>query len=318
MRPPLAWVLNLDAEHELETRGSYSPSLQRLALVRRERRRLLGSLVQPGDVLLDPAPGPRDAGARGLLGLAWSPTPRALARLSSAGALPCAAPALDVLRHVNRRDFARDVRAPCAADSFAKHVARDLDEALLHLARPASDGWLVRRPFGAAGRGRRRLCAGRPDAAERAWLSKSLGQGPLVIEPFVQVTREYTRSGFVARDGRVSLAAPCLQRASQAGAWLETRAAGAGEVPAQDDQLLEASATRAGQALAAAGYFGPFGIDAFRHRLPGARSEVLNPLSEINARFTMDWCDGTPELFERAHGAAAADPGSAGAAPSIR
>ena len=46
----------------------------------------------------------------------------------------------------------------------------------------------------------------------------------------------------------------------------------------------------AAEVLARAGYFGPFGIDAYRHRAQdGSARTVLNPLSEINARFTMDW-----------------------------
>lgn len=45
-----------------------------------------------------------------------------------------------------------------------------------------------------------------------------------------------------------------------------------------------------GRALAAQGYFGAFGVDAYRHRLlDGSGRTALNPLSEINARYTMDW-----------------------------
>ena len=66
------------------------------------------------------------------------------------------------------------------------------------------------------------------------------------------------------------------------------------------DARLEEAAARAGEALAAAGYFGPFGIDAYEHRVPGGRERVLNPLSEINARFTMDWTTGMTSRPDRA------------------
>jgi hypothetical protein len=56
-----------------------------------------------------------------------------------------------------------------------------------------------------------------------------------------------------------------------------------------DDRALQAMTERVATALCAAGYHGPFGIDAYRHRLPQGGGTVLNPLSEINARFTMDW-----------------------------
>lgn len=290
--PPRVWVLNLDAEHELEAGTRYTPTLALRAIVARERRRLLGSLVAPGDVLLEERVTGREdepelARTRGLQGLAWSPTPRALARLARAGTRVPVAPSLAVLRAVNARPFAAAVRAPLSGASFAKHVVATLAEALEQLARPAADGWLVRRTFGAAGRGRRRIAPGRPTAAELAWLQASLRRGALVIEPWVRVTREFTRSAWVTPRGGVVLSAPCFQRTTAHGAWTGTELAERGAVSSADDEQLAQAVQTAGEALARAGYFGPFGIDAFRHR--GEHGEVLNPLSEINARFTMDW-----------------------------
>ena len=288
-----AWVLNLDAEHELETAGSYTPSRALRELVRRQRKRLIGNLVAPGDVVLDDDAQIAPGSLRGRLGLAWSPTPRALARLAAAGAEVASAPSVEVLRAVNARPFAARVRDPLAAGSFTKHVAYELEGALERIARPAPEGWLVRRPFGAAGRGRRRLHAGSPDPAERAWLAAALRSGPLVIEPWVTITREYTRSGWVAPTGVVIVAPPCLQQTTPTGAWTGTQAAAPDEVDRADDERLGQAVEAAGRALAEAGYFGAFGVDAFRHRDPvHAGRTVLNPLSEINARFTMDWTTG--------------------------
>ncbi len=291
--PPRAWVLNLDAEHELEAARSYAPTQALRAIVRRERARLVGSLVRPGDVVLDDE-GPLDPvtleRARGLAGLAWSPTPRALARLRAAGAVLPDTPDVAVLRAVNARPFAAAVRAPLLRGSFHKAAVNTLDEVLSHLSRPAALGWLVRRTFGAAGRGRRRIAAGSPSGAELAWLNASLRLGPLVIEPWVEVTREHTRSAWVDRGGGVVISPPCFQATTAHGSWTRTERAERGAVSRADDARLAEAVERAGAALAAAGYFGPFGIDAFRHRGADGR-EVLNPLSEINARFTMDWAD---------------------------
>ena len=282
-----AWVLNLDAEHELEARGRYQPTQHLLEIVARERKRLLGSLVGPQDVVLGIDDPER---ARGLPGLAWSPTPRALAQLAAVGARPVAAPSLEVLRAVNARPFAAQVRAPLQRASFEKHVVLTLEDALARLVQPAPEGWLVRRTFGAAGRGRRRIAAGKPSQAERAWIEASLRLGPLVVEPWVQVTREYTRSAFVDARGTVTISVPCTQETTREGAWTGTQLAQAGELAHEDDSELEAAVEAAGKALARAGYFGPFGIDAYRHRaLDGSARTCLNPLSEINARFTMDW-----------------------------
>lgn len=291
-RPPRAWVLNLDAEHELAVGRGYTPTRRIAAVVARERRRLVGLLVAPGDVVLDdPVLDDVPAACRGFAGMAWSPTPRALSRLAAAGAVVAASPPVAVLRAVNERAFAAAVRAPLAGESFAKDVAVTLEQTLALLARPAEGGWLVRRAFGAAGRGRRRLPAGRPADTDRAWIAAGLRQGPLLVEPWVQVTREYTRCGWVRRDGTVVVAAPCFQATTPQGAWVHSERVGRGEIDRADDAVLAATVEATGAALWRAGYFGPFGIDAFRHRPPGKvhAPDVLNPMSEINARYTMDW-----------------------------
>lgn len=311
---PRAWVLNLDAESELEVAGAFTPDANLRGIVAREQRRLLGNLVTPGDLVLaqdgtltqvdlDGVARPADAAlARGLEGVAWSPTPRALARLEVAGARPAESPAVRVLRAVNARPFAARVRAPLAEGSFTKHVASDIDEALALIARPTPDGWLVRRSFGAAGRGRRRIATGTPSAAERAWLDASLRLGPLVVEPWVRIAREYTRSGWVRANGEVVISAPCFQATTREGAWTRSELAERGSVSRADDARLEEAAATAGAALARSGYFGPFGIDAFRHLRPDGAGDALNPMSEINARFTMDWATAMPA---RARGALA-------------
>ena len=288
-------MLNLDAEHELEAGARYTPTRHLARLVARERRRLLGTLVGPEDIVLDEQLRETDALAHGRVGCAWSPTPRALARLAAAGAQLPAAPDVEVLRTVNARAFATAVRAPLAEASFKKHLADSLERVLALLARPAPDGWLVRRPFGAAGRGRRRIAAGRPDPADHAWLVAGLRRGPLLVEPWVQVRREYTRCGWVGVDAEVLIAPPYFQSTTAQGAWTNSAEARIREVGAVDDRMLEETVARAGAALAHAGYFGPFGIDAFRY-LDAQGRERLNPLSEINARYTMDWSLGVREL----------------------
>jgi len=296
-RQARCWVLNLDAEHELETVGAYTPSTHMRSVVAAQQGKLIGTLLGPDDVLLTEANLDEYAESgtlRGLPGLAWCPTPRALSMLDAVGAMPESAPPVDVLRRVNARPFASEVRAPLVQASFEKHLATNVEMALEQLARPAAQGWLVRRTFGAAGRGRRRLAVGSPPAPDRAWLVASLRLGPLTIEPWVEIEMEYTRSGWVGPGGAVLIAPPCFQKTSREGAWEHTETADPDLIRREDDQLLQQAVEQAGHALARAGYFGAFGIDAFRHRVPGAshRRLVLNPMSEINARFTMDWILG--------------------------
>lgn len=283
------WVLNLEAEHELESAGRFTPGRHLRGIVERESRRLLGGLVHEDDLVLDERTLRARPDCSDLVGACWSPTANARALLRSVGAVLPAAPSAEALATVNSRPFAADVRAGLVHESFEKHVVASAAAALSVLERPAELGWLVRRTFGAAGRGRRKVHAGDERAADRAWLEASLVLGPLVIEPWVAVTREYTRSGWVGEDGSVRVARPCVQATTKVGAWIQTAEARVAELVERDDERLHEAALAAGTALAAQGYFGPFGIDAFRHKVPGRRGDVLNPLSEINARFTMDW-----------------------------
>jgi hypothetical protein len=62
---------------------------------------------------------------------------------------------------------------------------------------------------------------------------------------------------------------------------------------AEHEALLEA-AHGAAAALAAAGYFGPFGVDAYRYAAAGVMA--YNPRSEINARYSMGWAVGMGDL----------------------
>ena len=58
------------------------------------------------------------------------------------------------------------------------------------------------------------------------------------------------------------------------------------------------AARTAAESLRSIGYFGPFGIDAFVFR--SERGEHLNPLSDLNARFTLGWSTGMGEKREEA------------------
>jgi hypothetical protein len=342
--PPRVWVLNLDAEHELATTGSFTPTQNLRRIVAAQRAALLGTLIAPGDYLLlaagdphseqaapekltalqlDPSldadgavgrnakdtirataaghlashllPVPDITCLRGLVGLAWSPTPSALALLRRAGAVVAPSPAIGVLRTVNARPFAAELRDTLALDTNAlpKHIVRDLDGALSILSVAAEHGWLVRRTFGAAGRGRRRIeslsNSGRSSVSseESAWLSSGLRVGPLVIEPWALISAEYTRSAWLHADGRIAISAPCLQSTATSGAWDATQRTSGGVVAKDDDDVLGNAVETVGLALHNRGYHGPFGIDAFRHK--SASGSTLNPMSEINARFTMDW-----------------------------
>ncbi|HEU5073060.1 MAG TPA: hypothetical protein VFU02_02790, partial [Polyangiaceae bacterium] len=63
-------------------------------------------------------------------------------------------------------------------------------------------------------------------------------------------------------------------------------------------QSLEQAATTVASYLVRLGYFGPFGVDAFSWC--SATGVLLNPVSDVNARFTLAWATGMGALRERA------------------
>lgn len=276
-REPLAWVLNLDAEHELELGGGYTPSLAtRRALADAVAR--FAAQLPATDVVLGRDP---DARAHGLSGRCYCPTPSALRRLERAGAIVSAVPNIDIVRTVNERAFGYALgHLEGARRCTDEH---EVDDVLAHGGR-----WLLKRGLGFAGRGQRPI-DGAPSDADRAWIRASLRRGALYVEPRVVIEVEVAIHGLVEPDGTFELGRPTLQDV-RGGAWRGSRLAGDEELDAFEREALHASGERAATALARASYFGPFGVDAFRYRIDA--SVRFHAFSELNARYTMAWATG--------------------------
>jgi hypothetical protein len=276
------WVLNLDAELELAAPRAYAPSR---AVLDAFAPRLAAArvLLAPGDVVLGEGAVPD--GARGR---AWCPTPSAARRLVDAGVLPEPWPDLDVVRRVNDRAFCAALGQPLEDAVFVRDAAAVREH--LARARPGSE-WLLKRAFGVAGRGQRRVRAGMQRDPDRAWVRASLLRGGLQVEPRLELDLELAVHGVLARDGALRLGSAVVQECAH-GAWRATRPAREAELTARQRALLDAEARRVAGALAAEGYFGPFGVDAYLWRAGGASH--LNPRSEINARYTLGWSVGAP------------------------
>jgi hypothetical protein len=274
---PRAWVANLDAEDELARGAAYRPPNRETRAAFAARLRAAG-LPAPGDVVLDA--GEDERAARGLPGLAFMPTPWALARLRAAGAdPPDDAPGLDVLRAANTRGI-----VPARLPGWA--IARDLHGARALLARPSPTGrWLCKRLLGSAGRGHRVVAAGALTPLDEAWIEASLRRtGGIDVSPLVERTADFALHGTIA-GAEVRLGAPTVQHVDAHRHWRSSRAAAAGELTADEARALAAAAQEAAQALVGLGYRGPFGVDAFRYLLDGA--ERFCPRIEVNARLSM-------------------------------
>jgi hypothetical protein len=280
---PIAFLLNLDVERELagtpadpfrsiedrpELRAALAPLVHRCRVIERDdaRRRTLA----------------------GFVGRAWSPSPRALETLSACGATKPPAPSLEVLRRVNDKAFSAEA-LPEIDPSTAPRVARTIEEAREVFAS-AGGHLLLKRPFGFAGRGR--LAAAPNDARLLAFTASSIERfGSVIIEPLLERTLDVALHGFIARDGELTLGEPTIADVDRGGVHHGSRRARADELVQAERSVLLDEGARVGEALAASGYFGPFGIDGFRFEDASGRLR-FRPRCEINARYTMGWAVG--------------------------
>jgi hypothetical protein len=285
MATRVAWLLNLDADSELADPARYRPSAGMAARVRELVPRM--SVLDAGDILLEG----HEQVPESVPVLAFCPTPGALARLSRR---PRIAPPLAVLRRVNDRAFCAELGQTMPGARFV-HSLAEL-EATLRAPSPTGT-FLIKRPFGFAGRERRKAEHGQLDASTLGFVQRSLARGEgLQVEPWVERRGDFSRHGWV-EVGRAPLFGPLVrQHCDVMGRWQGAALAEPGALAPDEHDLLTAELEKTAAALAAAGYEGPFGIDAFRY-LDAAGQEALQPRCEINARFTM----GFPrQLLERA------------------
>ncbi|MFO0722920.1 MAG: hypothetical protein U1E65_03985 [Myxococcota bacterium] len=283
-----AWLLNLDAELELGRRGkSYARTQEMEARIQSLIPRL-GALVGDGLVL---APGSR-LGPE-FEGRAWCPTPSALRAIAEAGAIVPPAPPLDVLITANHRRFSFELGATLEGSAWITAI-EGLER---HWAEhPGIQRWLLKRPLGFAGRGRRKLRSGQLSSADRDYLVASFAQEEgLLLEPWIERTQDFGLHGLLAEDGALRLGRPTVQRTDHQGAWLESALAEAGALSPEVLSGLFQEAERAAEALHRLGYFGPFNIDGYLGRNDQG-APIFQPRSEINARYSMGFAVGMAGL----------------------
>lgn len=311
MAAGFAWVLNLDADVELAAiasgiagpRAPYTPNRQVREAMGTFAPRLAASLLDPHEDLLIDESSPSEV-AQGRVGRAFCPTPRALRLLRRAGAEPEPHPPCDVLVRVNARAFASSLGTTLPGAAFVATEA----EARARIASPPrsemADAWRIKHNFGMTGRGQRVVVPGRLSDADAAFVLAGLAQGGVQIEPDVAIVDELAIHGLLSESGALSLGPVVKQRCDGRGAWISTEALPPELAPAE----LRPEAERVASALTAAGYFGPFGIDAYTYRARRGRATstapivlptLLQPRSEINARFTMGFSVTWPHFRRR-------------------
>jgi hypothetical protein len=275
--PRIAWLLNLDADRELQDPVRYRPTA--LESAPQDWRARMADLVAREDWVLPSS----EARPGACVAQCFCPTPSALAQLVALGLEAPAAPALSVLRQVNDRAFCAQL-GQCLPQAAFVHDMAALEQ---HLATASPTGrYVIKRAFSFAGREQRRVRHGVLDASTRGFCQRSfaLGEG-LQVEPWLDRLLDCSRHGYLSRTGALTIGPTRAPRCDEHGRFLGV-GTGAAAVTEPEAELLASELQRTAAALTAAGYFGPFGIDGFRYRLPDG-SEALNPRCEINARFTM-------------------------------
>jgi hypothetical protein len=279
-RRPRAWVFNLEADDERARGPGYTPSRALLARMDAMIERLSrGPLMRDGDVVLTRD----DARTLGdeFDGEAWSPTARARARLARAGVRVPEAPSEAVLDAVNSREFSQrlspvEPRERLVSRANAEMFALDEGPVRVSLAHTCS------------GRGHR-FAEGPREA--RAVIDALLAKHPTVfVAERVTVLGDFALHGRISRDGRLALGEVTEQRVDpRTLAWVESAPSDA--LRASEREALVRATREAARELFRAGYWGPFGVDAFRYR-DRAGDERFCPRGEVNARYTMGWAVG--------------------------
>ena len=309
----IAWLLNLDAEAELAahragraTNSTGGSARRRQAAARATLARAVGEggLLGPRDLTLDPETfGPGTGGA--LAGLdpsevaaaAWMPTPLARSILGSVG-LELDGPPAGVLIEANAREtFAALDPLP---DATVARSPGELRAAVERAPVPrsgigASDraAWVLRRSLCCAGGGR--LIAERWGPEVAAWGEAALADGPVEVQPLVDIVDEYSIHGWVGREGELRLGLPLCWRPAR-GTKAPAEGAALSDVEAAK---VTAAGREVGIALGGLGYFGPFGVDAFRWQSADGALR-LQVGTDVNARMTLHFSRGAPELLPAA------------------
>ena len=279
MATRIAWLLNLDADLELRDATTYRGLALSTERVRELSARMF-DLVAADDVMLDARKPLADIDHT----LAFCPTPDALTKITALGLTPPPAPSVDALRLVNDRRFCAQLGQTLPRAAFVD----DMQALEQHIATPSPTGvYVIKRAFSFAGREQRRVHDGLLDDSTRGFCARSFDDREGVqVEPWVDRLMDCAKHGYLRPDATLLVGNTRAQQVDAMGRFQHMIAAT--EIRREEAAMLDAELRSTGKALHEAGYFGPFGIDAFRYRLPDGAT-AFNPRCEINARFTMGY-----------------------------
>ena len=248
-------------------------------------------VVAPEAAVMRWPEGEVDASGQGRA-VAWGWTPAVVKALEKAGR-DVEHPPLEVVREVNSK---------CASHRLEQHLGVAMEGACVVSDKEGlSEGieeidgpWVLKHPWGVAGRQQRRGEGG-VDEAVLGWATRwwDVG-GQMVLEPLIEVEEEWSLHFEIDEDGVEEVGAAKLL--CDGDGTFRGVSVGAVELA---KGALEAG-WRAAEWVADRGYRGPVGIDGMageRRRSQGISQGVMRPVTEINGR----WSFGrlALEIFER-------------------
>jgi hypothetical protein len=246
--------------------------------------------------------GPLDALLPAAAVLAWAETPQVVAHRGPAPVgmrrpedrfplwelfwhLRPASP--EVVATVHHRAFALEVAQRLGRELPGARIVESLPELDAHLAERPPGPWVVKAALSAAGRARHveHSLATELSPEVRVRVARLLSvHGSLLFEPWMERVDDLG-SAVLLLPEEVWTAGYHRQIVDAEGRFRGIELSVDRLGPPHPDLLLAATIVRVGDLLEQEGYRGPFGIDAFVHRLPRG-ALALHPLGEINARMT--------------------------------
>ncbi len=200
-------------------------------------------------------------------------------------------PAPEVAATVNDRAFCWRLAGELGCRLPGARIVASPGEVPSRPAAVGRRGWVLKAAFSAAGRWRYVHRGGQLGAGARRRIERLFERhGPLLLEPWMERTADFGCAAALTADGPrpISLHRLLVDSGGRF-TGVELLAGGRGLdgpwLAAAERATLERVLAGVSAALGRAGYRGPFGLDAWRHRRAGG-GEAFHPLGEINARMT--------------------------------
>ncbi len=211
----------------------------------------------------------------------WSP--QAIA-LNDRYDQPAATPGLETVRRVNGRSFGHGIethRLGCDVPRGAFASLADL-QARLNSEQDRPEGWVAKTEHGNAGLGNRRLRKRQLDEADIRWLTARMERGPMVLEWWLERTRDLCTVFNLGGDGCIEDRSIHETINTSDGGFIGAVYDHTTAFPAQWCDALSHTAKTVAEALTREVYFGPVCIDALAWNDDG--EPKFRTLVDLNAR----------------------------------